>query len=1180
MTSPQPQDEEPPFASQMCEFLDPAWYQARYPDIAASKLTPHQHFTRHGATEKRDPNRYFDGDWYLAHYPDVTASGLHPLLHYLRSGAAELRNPHPRFDATYYVGQHPEAAANPLLFHLRAGAQRGYLTERPVEIRDYLPSRLMPATLPPGVFADLVIVVQSGMRETQRCILSVLADRALPLARIIVVNDRSLIPELNDWLLELSREGQIHLIRNRRRLGFAASVNLGIQAAETHDVALLGTGTHAPKGWLGRLAAQAYAQPTIATVSPLFDDPSGHAFPNVATPAHKPDDASPLVIATLKQSTFGPPRPESDPIFDETRVSVDGFCQTTNAGRSLEIAMATSHCMYIRAAALRAVGRFHIGPATAENGFCARSTTAGWRHRLACDVYAYRDAPDGQPAPKLQQTAALPESSIPFRFAVAAAMIRDAQLPVVLMVSHSLGGGVKRHIGSLVDRCRHTANLLLLEGTARGTALSFACLPHRPVLTLPSERLDDLVTVLRSLNVSRVHIHHLLQMDMDIRALVQRLAVPFDLTVHDYYAICPQINLLRWPEGFHCGEPGPAGCNACIADRASHGARDIVSWRRGHAWQFTDADRVICPSDDVKDRLARHGLAEHAIVVPHERQVGPEWFSRPPKTPAQPLRVALLGVLANHKGARSVAEVAEAAEPGTLQLHLVGHLENDFPKPAAKLIKATGKYQDRDLPGLLQRVDPQLLWFPSTWPETYSFTLTTAIATGLPIVASNLGAFPERLTGRPHTWLVDHRATAAEWLAVFETVRADLAHRAAQPSDVRPTFRPPEPSPHFYAGDYLSPKPGAATATRRRKPRIAIVPERHDDGGLTPCAHIRLLSPLDHPSFANAFDIVLADDETIFGCDADIIVTQRHAIPDLGTANRLAAHASRTGARLVFDLDDDLLTIPRTHPDAATLLPMAKVVRRILALADSVWVSTPGLAERLTAIRPDATVIENRLDERIWSHAAASDAAWDDPVRILCMGTSTHDRDFAMIEPALLRLKAEHGNRIAIDVLGMTSRSELPLGLNRIGPSNHASRSYPGFVNWLASVRPRWHIGLAPLLDTAFNRSKSPVKAMDYAALGLAVLASDTPAYRGSIADGPAGQLVANHPQAWHAALDWLIRDHALRQSTATSAHAAFHAHATLASQPNPRRKACEALLNGQPQRRANRRSLAPQPLA
>jgi glycosyltransferase involved in cell wall biosynthesis len=467
------------------------------------------------------------------------------------------------------------------------------------------------------------------------------------------------------------------------------------------------------------------------------------------------------------------------------------------------------------------------------------------------------------------------------------------------------------------------------------------------------------------------------------------------------------------------------------------------------------------------------------------------------------------------------------------------------------LIKATGQYQDRDMPGLLRQIRPHVFWFPSSCPETYSYTLSTAIESGLPIVATDLGSFPERLAGRPHSWLVDHRSSAEVWLAAFDEVSATLRDAVVQPAVCRPLS-----ISDFYGDRYLSSDVRVRDAGLGKKPKIAILPERFDSGGLTPCAYIRLLQPLDHPLIAGDFDIILADVETIFGCHVDIIVTHRCAIPNLATANRLAEHASRTGAKLLFDLDDDLLHIPSNHPDAATLQPLAKTVRRMLTVADTVWVSTPGLAASLTAIRPDALVVENGLDERIWLHGPAPNPFWDDPVRILCMGTTSHAADFALIEPSLLRLKTEYGERIVIDVLGMTGRSELPAGLNRIGPTTHASRSYPGFVNWLTSVQPRWHIGLAPLLDTPFNRSKSPIKAMDYAALGLSVLASDTQVYRGSIADGPAGQLVANNPASWHAALDWLIRNQDLRQSRATGARQAFLARATLASQADARRAA------------------------
>jgi glycosyltransferase involved in cell wall biosynthesis len=177
------------------------------------------------------------------------------------------------------------------------------------------------------------------------------------------------------------------------------------------------------------------------------------------------------------------------------------------------------------------------------------------------------------------------------------------------------------------------------------------------------------------------------------------------------------------------------------------------------------------------------------------------------------------------------------------------------------------------------------------------------------------------------------------------------------------------------------------------------------------------------------------------------------------------------------------------------------------------------------------------------------------------MGTASHDADFDLIRPALERLKREYGGMISIDILGMTNRA-LPEGLNRIGPSIHGNRSYPAFADWLCSVDPPWHIGLAPLLDTPFNRCKSPLKALDYAALGIAVLASDVPVYRDSIANGPAGCLIPNDPRAWYEKLDRLMRDQTERRRLTHGVRAAFLAGGTIAAHAATRR---DALMQAMP---------------
>ena len=908
--------------------------------------------------------------------------------------------------------------------------------------------------------------------------------------------------------------------------------------AGSHDVVLLNSDTEVAPGWLGRLTAQAYGEPRIASVSP---------FSNNATICGYPADQATQIA------------------FGSTVAHLDETCRTVNTGRSLDVPTTVGFCMYIRREALQEVGAFDTDRFTQgygeENDFCLRASALGWRHRLACDTFVYHKgsvsfgdranalAEQGMQLileryPDYQRTVArhVGQGAVtPFRFAVTASLFRQSELPVILMIGHTLGGGVQFHIESLVQRFGDRARFLLLHATHRGTALSVLSLPHHPVLSLPASRMDDLVVLLRSMNVSRVHIHHLLGMDMDIRAITRRLDVPFDVTVHDYYGICPQINLLPWRHSLYCGEPDIAGCNACIANRGSHGARDILTWRAEHAWLFREAARVLCPSNDVIERLERYGLTDNAVFAPYEPVHAEPWPLQVLPPGDAVLKIGVLGTLVDHKGGRTVASVAELADPQTTEIHLIGHTDGPFPPTALQRMKVTGRYQQADLPGLIKTIAPHVIWFAAAWPETFSFTLSAAIDAGIPIVATRIGAHAERLAGRPFTWLVDIATPPHAWLAIFEQVRNALGQNVEPP--VRAALA------DVYAADYLCP-PRSVARVKPQKPRLVIVPECFETGSPTPCGYIRLLQPLHHPAITGGFDVQVATGETIFDHPAEIIVTQRFALPDVATADRLAAHCRATGATLVFDLDDDLLNIPRSHPEATLLRPRAKVVRRMLDAADIVWVSTPALAERLRPIREDAAVVANGLDERIWKTPPTP--SQDQPVRILCMGTNTHDHDFALIEPALSRLKAEYQQRVVIDIVGMTTRLDLPSGLNRVAPPASARRSYPGFVNWLTSANPPWHIGLAPLLDTPFNACKSPLKAMDYAAMGLAVVASDTPVYRGSIADGPAGQLVANSHSAWYAALTWLVRNHDFRHAVAARSRQAFLDQASLASRATP----------------------------
>lgn len=343
----------------------------------------------------------------------------------------------------------------------------------------------------------------------------------------------------------------------------------------------------------------------------------------------------------------------------------------------------------------------------------------------------------------------------------------------------------------------------------------------------------------------------------------------------------------------------------------------------------------------------------------------------------------------------------------------------------------------------------------------------------------------------------------------------------------------------------------ADVAPARRS--VIVIPECFDDGTMTPCAYIRLLLPLDHPRIGAGLDVTLAPrgvpPERL---RADMIVTHRNAIATTGQAQALVRHCRRNGITLAYDLDDDLLALPPQHPDAARLAPLAPAVARLLAEADVVSVSTPALAATLARRRADAVVLPNGLDERLWADPPPARLRRGGPVRILYMGSQTHDADFALVVPALERLLASFGPQIGFDMIGISAAASVPGWVSRIGPPPTAA-SYPGFVNWLVQ-QGAWDIGIAPLAEGRtnggrFNACKSPIKALEYAALGMATVASDGPAYRGSCADGTGGILVPNTEAAWCEALGRLVRDPGLRARLAAGGREWLAAHGTLGAQ-------------------------------
>jgi predicted SAM-dependent methyltransferase/glycosyltransferase involved in cell wall biosynthesis len=311
---------------------------------------------------------------------------------------------------------------------------------------------------------------------------------------------------------------------------------------------------------------------------------------------------------------------------------------------------------------------------------------------------------------------------------------------------------------------------------------------------------------------------------------------------------------------------------------------------------------------------------------------------------------------------------------------------------------------------------------------------------------------------------------------------------------------------------------------------VLCILEMLDDATPNACGYLRIFLPLTKKIVSDCFDVRFVRLDELQHFKAEVVITHRMAVDTLAKALHLVSYCRQTGARLVFDLDDDLLSLPSHHPEFGKYDALKHVGLRLVTEADELWVSTTSLAARFLGIARRVTVMPNQLDDRLWDVPVASLPNPDHPIRFLYMGTSTHRPDFdQLVSPAFSQLKAEFGKKIELDLIGVVD--EPATGDWRIlSRPAHAGKSYPAFVTWLQSL-PSYDIGLAPLLEFVFNSCKSDLKWLEYSAMGLATIAANLPAYNRSIEHERTGLLADTNANSFRAAMRRLILDGELRRS-------------------------------------------------
>ncbi|WP_416137632.1 glycosyltransferase [Halomonas sp. HK25] len=240
--------------------------------------------------------------------------------------------------------------------------------------------------------------------------------------------------------------------------------------------------------------------------------------------------------------------------------------------------------------------------------------------------------------------------------------------------------------------------------------------------------------------------------------------------------------------------------------------------------------------------------------------------------------------------------------------------------------------------------------------------------------------------------------------------------------------------------------------------------------------------------------------------------------------------------RIRYLIDDDLdaaaedATLPGVYRQR-----MAKAAAqqpRLLALADEVVACSEALAERLRERHGQVRVMTPPLIASLpeLAHFGLAPSR-EQPWRIGFHGTRAHLADLAHIAPALQVLQRDRGDTELEVMLG----GHVPEALDELPRTLcPAPLSWPRFRRYQA--QHRIHIGLAPLLDTPFNRGKSFIKFLDITAMGGVGIYSNRAPYTEIVEHGVNGLLVGDDPAEWQRWLEWLLEHPAEARAMAQAA--------------------------------------------
>ncbi len=283
-------------------------------------------------------------------------------------------------------------------------------------------------------------------------------------------------------------------------------------------------------------------------------------------------------------------------------------------------------------------------------------------------------------------------------------------------------------------------------------------------------------SVLDDIDADIVHFQSIRTLPLSLIEVAKRKGKKVVLTLHEYYFWC--VNCVMLAPDFCWFQEDEDKCHECLVKNDYKVQKGFVKERRQYIdYLFHLVDRVIVPSLYVKDILLSlyTGLSYEKCEVVElgvEKEMLKGENGNGPRRRNGSLHLAFLGNFLHYKGNATFLQLMKHyRNSDTVNFSIIGNIFDPSIVPSYKNLNVIGGYSRDDVVKTIRKADPDIILLLSNWPETFSYTLSEAIASGVPVISTDGGALRGRVSKEAVGFLVPVEDPLPRMLRIIEDVQ-------------------------------------------------------------------------------------------------------------------------------------------------------------------------------------------------------------------------------------------------------------------------------------------------------------------------------------------------------------------------------------------------------------------------